>query len=132
MAYKIISIQNDNMLKKGDTAWWFDADGDSHTGTITSISSSNGRIQAVIQAERDVMGAPLADCWPTKEALYRSQVRRSKLQTEECRNSITDVEGLVRFLFDHMPDQTALDLDIKEAARTRAYDLLGFDPEVKA
>ena len=123
----MIEVLNEEPLKAGDTAWWLGADEEFHSGTISGIASRGGQDWAEILEAESTASVRLASCWPTKSACRKAEMRRSNAQAKAYADSIKDVEGLVRFLFQRM-DMSALDSYAAEAAAVRrAADLLGIE-----
>lgn len=129
-----IEIKNNNKFKIGDTVWWFDNWGTLRTGEIYDISDEKIRDKVTTYAriyedgEKGVCtGAKLSDCWPTKQACLDADKRRSEAQVKEYKESITDVNDLVKFLFDNDVRSENRDYDARKAAKERARELLGYE-----
>lgn len=117
-------IQN---FRDGDDVWWLDRVGNVIKGTIRG----NGRTaQAVFHYPGGAMvtlsGSELKECWPTRRDCHIAEASRCRQQAKAYGNSITDVESLVRFLWEKAKDGS-LDDDAEEAARRRARALLGIE-----
>lgn len=121
----MIEVCNEKQFKVGDTVWWFDAWGNLRWGIIYGIEDGHALIRE--EGKGAKTGAKLGDCWESKEACLRAEARRAKLQTKEYEESITDVESLVRFLFEHDVHSEYKDYDAEAAARKRARELLGIE-----
>lgn len=121
----MIEVRNERQFKAGDKVWWFDAWGNLRWGIIYGIEDGHALIRE--EGKGAKTGAKLGDCWESKEACRRAEARRAKLQTKEYEESITDVESLVRFLFEHDVRSEDRDYDAEAAAKKRARELLGIE-----
>lgn len=74
-----------------------------------------------------VTGAKLCECWPNKEECLNAESRRAELQKAEYKESIKDVNNLVKFLFDKDVHSENRDYEAAAAAKERAKELLNID-----
>ena len=124
----MVKIENSNKYKIGDKVWWFDPWGTLRWGIIYDIVSDHA---AIYENGRkgSHCGAALEKCWPSEDECRKAEAQRSELQTAEYRESITSVEDLVKFLFEHDVNGEDHDYDARRAAEERAKELLGLDIE---
>ncbi len=119
-------IENKNVYVIGDKVWWLDAWNNLRWGIIYDFKEGYAAIHE--DGKKGIQtGAKLEDCWPTREACIHAEAERSKLQTEEYKESIKSVEDLVKFLWENDVNSEYRDYDAAKAARIRAKELLNIE-----
>ena len=130
MCEKIIEVINERPLSKGDRCWRLDPSGCYKEGTITALQMHEGRMWAHIRdADGDIAAARLSGLWSTKQGCAQAEAKRSQKQVESYKEGITDVSGLVRFLYRRTRMERPIDCDADAAAVAKAEELLGIDLE---
>lgn len=121
-------MKNSNRYKIGDKVWWFDPWGTLRWGIIYDMDD---HIAAIHENGRkgSCTGSRLDNCWPSEDECRKAEAQRSELQTAEYRESITSVEDLVKFLFEHDVNGEDPNYDAQRAAKERAKELLNLDIE---
>ena len=127
------TIENNNTYNVGDKVWWFDAYGTMRNGNIYEIRPEEGhnKVPVALIYENGKpglqTGAMLEDCWPSEQACIEAEQMRAEAQKAEYKESIKDVNDLVKFMFEHDVVSEYKDYDALAAAKERANELLGLD-----
>ena len=129
----MVEIKNEKRMNVGDNVWWIDNYGNLQNGKIYEVREDKGVVWALIEQGRNggmKTGAKMYKCWQSKDECLEAEAKRSKGQKEAYKESIKDVNDLVKFLYANMDRTEYRDCEAEVAARERAKELLDIDVEV--
>lgn len=131
------NTQNNKNFSIGDHIWFNQNWVGPSAGTITAFKKTEAirRKKSVDYAEIHLddggtTGALLADIYASQEALLEANKKATAARITSYKSEMTNVEGLVRFMFNNNISSGACeytDWDARQAVKECAKELLGID-----
>lgn len=121
-------------ITEGQEVWFQDYYGNVCSGMVKTIVDPSGAFVRVNGTKGTIgsYGVKASDCFETKESLLDSMRKKSADAIKAYCQQITDVNELVRFMYNNPATRCAgeyAEWDAIEAVRIRAKELLNIDLE---
>ena len=124
------NTQNNKNFAIGDHIWFNQNWVGPSAGTITAFKATKATYAEIHLDDGSTTGALLADIYVSQEALLEANKKATAARITGYKSEMTDIEGLVRFMFNNNISSGACeytDWDARQAVKERAKELLDID-----